>query len=179
LRNTGVRATLTLVTKFWIALLLLAGCAKPVAPPVTTVKTADVMRAVREPGAKVVLLNHWATWCGPCREEFPDLVKLAQKYRDRGLRVVLLSWDEDAKTAQGFLASQHVDFPAYIKDGDESDTKFVDAIEPRWSGAFPATMIYDNAGTLRDFWEGKQTFAVFEQKVLNVMNSTTPGGKTE
>ena len=162
-----------------MALLLLAGCAQPVAPPMTAVKAADVMRIVREPGAKVVLLNNWATWCGPCREEFPDIVKLAQKYRDRGLRVVLLSWDTDAKTAEGFLASQHVDFPAYLKDGNESDTKFVDAIEPRWSGAFPATMIYDSTGKLRHFWEGKETYAVFEQKVLDVMNSTTTGGKSE
>jgi thiol-disulfide isomerase/thioredoxin len=163
----------------WVLVALLAGCAKPVAPPVTTVKAADVVRAVREPGAKAVLLNNWATWCGPCREEFPDLVKLAQKYRPRGLRVVLLSWDDNAPTAQGFLTAQGVDFPSFIKDGNESDPKFVDALEPRWSGAFPATMIYDGAGTLRQFWEGKQTFAVFEQKVLEVMNATTTGGQTQ
>jgi thiol-disulfide isomerase/thioredoxin len=162
-----------------MALLLVAGCAKPVGLPLTTVKAADVMRIVREPGAKVVLLNNWATWCGPCREEFPDIVKLAVQYRARGLRVVLLSWDADAKTAQGFLASQHVDFPAYLKDGNESDTRFVDTIEPRWTGAFPATMIYDGTGKLRHFWEGKETYAVFEQKVLDVMNSTTTGGKSE
>jgi thiol-disulfide isomerase/thioredoxin len=115
------------------------------------------VQAVREPGAKVVLVNMWASWCGPCRQEFPDLVKLARNYRERGLRVVLVSWDDKAGDAQKFQQKQGVDFPSYIKSGDQSDTKFIEVFEPQWTGEFPATMIYDGTSKLRYYWEGKRS----------------------
>jgi thiol-disulfide isomerase/thioredoxin len=144
--------------------------------PVTPATAADIQQAVREPGAKVVLLNMWATWCGPCREEFPDLVKLAKDYRDRGLRVVFVSWDDDEAMARQFLAEQGVDFPSYIKVSSESDPNFINAIEPRWTGAFPATMIFDARGKVQNFWEGKASYAQLEQRVLEVLNQQTHGG---
>jgi thiol-disulfide isomerase/thioredoxin len=54
---------------------------------------ADVLAAVRAPGARAVLVNIWATWCVPCREEMPDLLRLRRTYADRGLRLILVSGD--------------------------------------------------------------------------------------
>jgi hypothetical protein len=89
---------------------------------------------------------------------------------------VFVSWDADVNTAQRFLASQGVDFPSFIKDGSESDPRFIDGIEPKWSGALPATLLYDGHGTLRDFREGKGTYAEFEKMVLEVTNPQERGG---
>ena len=158
--------------------VVLAACTerRAAGPSVIPATSKNILLAVREPGAKVVLVNMWATWCGPCREEFPDIVRLAKNYRDRGLRVVFVSWDVDDAVTRRFLAQQGVDFPSYIKADSERDPAFIDAIEPRWTGAFPATMIYDGTGKTRDFWEGKASYAQIEQRVLEVLKQQTHGG---
>jgi thiol-disulfide isomerase/thioredoxin len=136
---------------------------------VTPITAADIQRAVRDPGAKAVLINVWATWCGPCREEFPELVRVARQYQGQGLKVLLVSADDDQDMAavKKFLAEQGVDFPAYIKA--EKDQPFIDGLDKRWTGALPATFLYDGSGKLRDFWEGGVTFNVFEQKVVEAL----------
>jgi len=139
---------------------------------VIPVAAADIQRAVREPGAKAVLINLWATWCGPCREEFPGLVRVAHKYQGQGLKVILVSADDDKDMAEvkKFLAEEGVDFPAYIKA--EKDQPFIDGLGKQWTGALPATFLYDGSGKLHDFWEGGVTFNVFEQKVVEVLGNT-------
>ena len=136
---------------------------------VTPVTSADVQRTIREPGAKAVLVNVWATWCGPCREEFPGLVRVAQKYNGQGLKTILVSADDtgDVAAVKKFLAEEGVDFPTYLKA--EKDQAFIDGLDKQWTGALPATFIYDGSGKLHDFWEGGVTFSVFEQKVVEAM----------
>jgi len=83
------------------------------------------------------------------------LVRVAHKYQDRGLKVILVSADFDTEIAatKQFLAAQGVDFPSYIKA--EKDQAFIDALDKRWTGALPATFIYDGAGNQQDFLGGK------------------------
>ena len=61
----------------------------------------------------------------------------------------------------------------------ESDPKFIDGVDPQWSGAFPATMVYDGAGNLRAFFEGKKTFPEFDATVRQVLESKATGGTTQ
>jgi thiol-disulfide isomerase/thioredoxin len=128
-----------------------------------------VLAEVRRPGASVVLVNVWATWCLPCREEFPDLMKLRRSFLGRGLRLVLVSGDFDSDRASvvRFLAAQGVDFPSFMKDG--GDMEFIDGLDARWSGALPATFLYDRAGRPRGFWEGKADYATLERRVTDVL----------
>lgn len=153
--------------------MLLLGCGKHL--PVDQVKltpatSTEVLQVVRNSVAKVVLVNMWATWCGPCREEFPDLVRLNRDYAGRGLKIIFVSWDLDKETARKFLAQQGVDFPSYIKTDDESDQKFIENFEPKWSGALPATFIFDGTGQLRRNWEGKAAYEKFEQSVGELLS---------
>lgn len=153
---------------------LLAGCGRSENLPAVSPATArEVLAATRNTGAKLVLVNLWASWCGPCRAEFPDLLKLERAYRERGLKVVLVSWDETADDARKFLAQQGVEFPSYIKSPAERDETFLEAFGSKWTGALPATFLFDGAGKLVDSWEGMASYETFQQKVESAM-----GGKT-
>jgi thiol-disulfide isomerase/thioredoxin len=149
-------------------------------PPVTPATVEEVLAVVCQPGARAVVLNVWGTWCGPCREEFPDLLRLHRDYRDRGLRLVLLSVDFDSELPQvnRFLAEQGVDFDTYLRSGGD-DNAFIDTLSPRWSGALPATFIYDGSGTLRDFWEGKAGYAQMQRRMLRVLEGKGDSDSTE
>ena len=141
----------------------------PAAPAPVRTNGAGILDAVRAPGAKAVLVNVWATWCAPCREEFPNLVKVARELAPRGLRVVLVSADFPGLDAEirRFLTDQGVDFTTYYREG--SDEAFIDAMSPDWSGAIPATFLYDGHGKLVRFWEGKASYPVIERRALDAL----------
>jgi len=121
-------------------------------------------------GSKGTLVNVWASWCQPCRYEFPEIVRLARAYEAQGLRVVFVSADfaEDLPNARAFLAEQGVDWPTYYKVGD--DQAFINALDPKWTGALPGSFVFDAQGVLRDSWEGKATYAAFEKRVRPVLS---------
>jgi len=141
-----------------------------VAGEVTPTTAEGVLAAVRQPGPSAVLVNVWATWCAPCREEFPDLMRLHQAYRERGLKLILVSadFDDQLPAVKRFLARQRVDFPTYLKTGD--DMRFINTLSPRWTGALPATFIYDATGQLRYFSEGRVARTTLEEQVLKLID---------
>jgi thiol-disulfide isomerase/thioredoxin len=99
----------------------------------------------------VVLVNFWATYCIPCRTEIPEMVKLADRLRARGLDFVSISADEPEQEPQArkFIVAAKVPGPLYIKSapgGDDDNDKYAAAIHPRWDGSLPASFIYDRSG---------------------------------
>ncbi|MBL8211023.1 MAG: TlpA family protein disulfide reductase [Bryobacterales bacterium] len=121
------------------ALLALPANLAPVDPPA-------YQKMVAAQKGKVVLVNFWATYCIPCRKEMPALVQLAEKYRAKGFVFVTVSADEpeDAAKAGNFLDAVKVPGPHYLRKGDEE--AFINALDPKWSGALPASFLYDRAG---------------------------------
>jgi thiol-disulfide isomerase/thioredoxin len=144
----------------------------------TPVTSADIHRLVREAGAGAVLVNCWATWCDPCREEFPDLVRLSRRYREKGLKTLFVSADseEEMDAVRRFLKAQGVDFPTYLKA--EKDQPFIDGLERRWTGALPATLLFDGKGRPRGFWEGPVAMEELEKNIVELLgeSATFQGG---
>jgi thiol-disulfide isomerase/thioredoxin len=142
---------------------------RPAEPTLRPATAARVLEAARAPGAHATLINVWATWCQPCVEEFPDLVKLHRAYGDRGLRLVLVSadFDDQREAVLAFLRRQGASFPSYLKD--QKDEDFIDGIDPRWSGALPASFVVDRTGAIVDFWEGKKNYAALEAKIAPLL----------
>ena len=131
----------------------------------------ELLDAVGSGDASATVVNIWATWCQPCTEEFPDLLRLSRNYRGRGVRLVLVSadFDDSLASVKDYLAGQGVDFVSYLKSGD--DMEFIDRLEPRWTGALPATFLYDGGGSLRDFWEGKASYETMEGRLQAVLGA--------
>jgi len=91
---------------------------------------------------KVVLVDFWASWCAPCRQSFPQLDALYQKYRGQGFEVVGVSVDEKAVDMQKFLAANKVSF-ATARDASQ---KLVGAVGP---STMPTSILIDQSGTVK------------------------------
>ena len=95
-----------------------------------------------------LLVNFWATWCDPCREEFPDLVKIDSDYRAKGLNFVAISLDDvtDLKTAvPQFLKEMKATMPVVLLNVSDPEPA-IKAVDPNWDGQLPATFLYDKEG---------------------------------
>ena len=112
---------------------------------------------------KVVLVNFWATWCMPCVEEFPDLVKLHQTYQSKGLEVIAVSADSpksvDSKI-KPFLERHGAEFLCFVKD-TKDDGAFINAIDNEWGGEIPVTFIHAKSGARAKSFYGKEDWETF------------------
>jgi thiol-disulfide isomerase/thioredoxin len=121
-----------------------------------------------------VLATFWATWCGPCREEFPMIVSLAKEYGPQGLIVVGVSLDEDSDLplARKFLADSHPGFPNFRqKPGTDIDA-FYQGVNPDWRGTMPQTDFYARDGHLARYFVGQKTRDAFVQAIRLIMITT-------
>lgn len=97
-----------------------------------------------------LLVNYWATWCDPCRDEFPELVQIDKQYRPKGLSFITVSLDDlaDIKTVvPNFLREMRVTAPAYLLNVADPEPAMA-GVDPTWSGALPATFLYDAQGNI-------------------------------
>lgn len=101
--------------------------------------------------ATPLLVNFWATWCDPCRAEFPDLVQIDADYRPRGLEFITISLDEVTEiktTVPEFLQSMRAtQIPAYLLHSTNPEAAIF-LIDKTWRGELPATFLFDAQGQL-------------------------------
>ena len=114
---------------------------------------------------KVVLLNFWATWCGPCKAEIPGFVRLQEKYRDQGLVIVGYSVDDTAEKAKAYAAEYKMNYPILLGEGRE---EVQDAYGPIWG--IPASFIISKDGKVCRKHMGIAPEAVFEKEVVALLN---------
>jgi thiol-disulfide isomerase/thioredoxin len=152
-----------------IAALALAACGDAdgssgelVIEPVTA---DELIEEVRATGADLVVVNFWASWCLPCREEFPEFVRYGEAMDpdDVQVRFVSVDFEEDLPHAAQFLREHGVGGTTFVKNGKEGP--FIDVINPDWTGAIPATAIFDGEGNRLAFWEGMVTYDQLAQRV--------------
>lgn len=91
---------------------------------------------------RVVLIDFWATWCEPCREEFPELDALYQEFQGQALEIIGISVDLKRENIDEFLSKHPVSFPVVHDKGKKISSKF----KPR---AMPTAFIVDQAGIVR------------------------------
>lgn len=119
---------------------------------------------------KVVLYEFWATWCEPCRAEMPKLIALQAKLKARGFELVTISADEPEQqnAAEKLLVQSGAPMPAYRRQAADDD-KFINAIDPRWSGALPALFLYDRNGRKVRSFIGETEIGAIESAIQKLL----------
>lgn len=123
-----------------------------------SVKQIDIvgLRKALTPSNKPLLVNFWATWCDPCREEFPDLVKLDAEYKGK-IDFITISLDELSEINRDvpkFLTEMKAEMPAYLLKAVDDDAAIA-FVSKDWAGALPLTILYDPAAKQVYYRQGK------------------------
>ena len=134
-------------------------------PKVTRIDEA-ALKNLLKPSGKPLLINFWATWCDPCREEFPDLVKIGADYKDK-INVITVSLDDLAEIDNDvpkFLAQMKSEMPAYLlKVPDEGAA--IAVVSKSWQGGLPFTILFDADGNAIYEKQGKFNTAFLRNEI--------------
>jgi thiol-disulfide isomerase/thioredoxin len=108
-----------------------------------------IQALIRNDSGKLRLINVWATWCGPCVIEFPELIAINRMYRGRNFELLTISADAPEKRddALAFLRKQQASTRNFIFSNDNK-YKLVDALDKEWPGALPYTMLTEPGGKI-------------------------------
>ena len=148
---------------------VLTACNPPT--PIALVATPDAIRTeIESSKAPLTLVHAWATWCGPCREEFPELVDIQKAFSKKGLRLILVSADEpsDVETVETFLSEQGSPIDSLVST--ELSQEFIETLSPKWAGSLPASFFYVD-GKLVEEWEGKRTYEQYAKTIETHINN--------
>jgi len=115
------------------------------------------------------VINFWATWCAPCVREIPYFEKLHENYKDKNLRVILVSLDNpdhlDSRVIP-FIENHNLKSEIILLD-DVSANRWIPLVSEEWSGAIPATVIYNNS--FRGFYEKEFKYDELKEIVLPLL----------
>ncbi len=134
------------------------------------------LESLLKPKGKPLLINFWATWCVPCREEFPDLVNLDTAYKGK-LDVITISLD-DLTELDGdvpkFLAEMKAEMPAYLlHTADESAA--IRLVSKDWAGNLPLTVLLETGGVVAYQRNGKFRTEILKENIDRILGSPPAG----
>jgi thiol-disulfide isomerase/thioredoxin len=119
-------------------------------PKIGTLKPADFGKFKDSAKGKVLVLNFWATSCGPCVAEFPELVALDAQFRNKGVKFVGVTVDEPEDVQPKvipFIKKHQVKFDIVQQNLEDSE-RIMNQITKDWNGVIPVTVVYDKQGNL-------------------------------
>lgn len=148
--------------------IALAGCAKR--PTVAIASPVEIHGKIMDSQAPLLLVHCWATWCHPCREEFPELVRIYNRYQAEGLELLLISADDplEQHTVSTFLEDRRCPVGTIITDRLDQD--FIETLSPNWEGSLPASFFFVD-GKLQTEWEGKRDYLHYAETIEQLLKS--------
>jgi thiol-disulfide isomerase/thioredoxin len=146
---------------------------RPAAADLPLIDLAGYNQVLAKYRGKPLVVTFWATWCEPCRDEFPLLVELQKQYAPQGLAIFGVSLDDDAdmNLVRRFLTRNQPGFSNYRqKPGIDVDA-FYRGVNPAWTGTMPETIFYGRDGRIIGHFVGSQPRAAFEEGIRQVLAS--------
>ena len=140
------------------------------------VKQIDIvgLRSLLKPHGKPLLINFWATWCDPCREEFPDLVKISDEFNDK-VDFITVSFDDlaDINTyVPKFLQEMGSNMPAYLLHTPDEGAA-ITIVSKNWAGNLPMTVLFDTGGNIAYSRNGKIRYEAVNAEINKLLTPTT------
>jgi thiol-disulfide isomerase/thioredoxin len=171
---------MTMRIRNWLGVVVLLAAATAVAAPQAAKNAATrdpemidlqaYQKLVAQYHGKPLLVNFWATWCEPCRHEYPMLNELAKQYAPQGLKIVGVSLDDDGDLIlmRRFLARYNPIFPNYRKKAGGIEA-FTQAILPGWTGSLPVSVFYGKNGQPAGHILGEGTREKYEAAIQSLL----------
>jgi cytochrome c biogenesis protein CcmG, thiol:disulfide interchange protein DsbE len=146
--------------------------AGPADPPL--VDLAGYQQLVAKYHGKPLVVNFWATWCEPCRDEYPLIVELAKEFKAQGITVLGIDMDDDSdmNLVRRFIAKNQPPFPNYRQKPGINLDAFYDGVNPQWKGTMPQTIFYGRDGNIVGFFLGTRPRATFEDAFRATLATT-------
>lgn len=152
-----------------LCLLFMAAAAH--AQTITSVKMADVVNRFSKPSDTIYVVNFWATFCKPCIAEIPAFIKVTDKYKDKKVKLLLVSLDlpafYPARIAAFAKKNNYTPEINWLKETNADI--FCPMIDKSWSGAIPATIIVNAKTGKKIFFEEEVKEAAFEERLKEAM----------
>lgn len=137
---------------------------------INVIDEKELEKIINERSGKVLFINVWATWCIPCIEEFPDLVKIDEYYKGKDVDIISLNVDFGPgldSLVISFLEKQNAGFTVFnVKE--KSSENIINLLNPEWNGAIPATFIFDKNGKRIVYIPGNEKFPAFRNAIDSV-----------
>ncbi len=130
------------------------------------------LKNLLKPNGKPILINFWATWCDPCREEFPDLVKIDADYRGK-IDLIIISLDDLAEINRDvpkFLGEMKAEMPSYLLKTANEDAAIA-SVSKDWQGGLPFTILLNEKGETVYFRQGKFKPDILRNALDKLVNS--------
>ena len=158
----GLRIILLVLAIFMGSSLASSGLTGQTAPDFVLKSATGENLRLSEYRGDVVMINFWATWCGPCRQEMPLLDELYGRYQRVGFNLLGVNIDDDSRRAMAMVNELGIKFPVLF-DEDKKVSKLYEV------EAMPLTLLLDREGTVRHIHHGYQPG--YEQKYLDEIRS--------
>ena len=134
-------------------------------------KAEDLLPLLETHRGKVVLVNFWATWCGPCIHEIPALIRLEEKLDPARFTLVAISLDDRADSpwlVPEFIETRFPEWRSYL-NAEFEDYLLVEELDPEWSGVLPSNYVIGPDGSVVKILLGGHSEAQFEDAVRAAM----------
>ena len=135
-----------------------------------SIDISGIKKLIENDSEKLRMINIWATWCGPCITEFPDLVEINFMYRHRDFELITISADNPDKNdpVVNFLRNNNASCKNYLFNSNDKYA-LIEAVDPEWQGALPYTLLIKPGGELLYAAQGTIESLSMKRKIVSIL----------